>query len=493
MSLSLKLENFDSLVENGLSPEQAKELLEITKSYQKQIKLAKKEGNNETLQHFLGQPMPNAEDIERAVIGVMMSNPKKIDTVLRILNKEHFFNETWKTAFEVIVKMYREGRKIDLLTVTDYVTTKKIVELSPYSLVEATKYVTSDNHIDYWMIVVYDKFVGRKLLEIAWQLPQDISRGKDLTKIIEETQIELRKLVTLNEGEVKSPDIYIPETIEAIEKELARGDEINGTPFLGIYEIDYALNGIEDGDFMVVAARPKMGKTATFVGHAIAFMQLGMPLLMMSREIPNKDIVKRMVSVISDTDITDIRHNRYSLSDEYVKAAFDAIYESKIYLSDKSLSMKSLRDRVSEYYDKGVRRFAVDRFELFQDIIYAKDKNSAREQLATEIRQMINDYGDIAILMSAQMSSAHERTGSKRPSAVDVFGATALQSNCTKMLGLFRPDQVGSFVDEKGNDLRGKVEVLFLAGNNIPNGNSVWLDFDKKTASLKKLDNNFLI
>lgn len=484
-------EKFEKKIENGLTPEEAKELFNVAQALRLQVKDAVKEGEGNTLRHFLGRTMPQAEEMEQSVIGVLLLWPKKIDTVLRLLTPDHFYSDKWKIGFEVIVAMYKEGRKIDLLTVSNYIATKKILGITSYDLVEATRMTGSSDHVTDWMTVIYDKYASRKLMELAYSLPQDVAKGKDVPMIIDEAMMELRRLITLDEGEVKTPEIYIPETIELIKKEIARGDEINGTRMFGIQEVDYKMNGIEDGDLVIVAARPKMGKTATFVNFAITAIQHQQPILLMSGEIPNKDMVKRMLSVISDTDISDIRYNRYDLGDPHIQAGLNTIFNSSVYLSDRPLSMKTVRDRISEYYDKGVRRFGIDRFELFEEIITAKDQNTARTQLSSKLRRMVNEYQDIGIVMVSQMSAAHTKTTKKKPTSDDIFGATALQSDCTKMIGLYRPDQYGILADDKGADLSGKAEILFLAGNNIPNGESVWVSFDKRTASFKEIKEEF--
>src|SRR5699024_9778437 len=116
-----------------------------------------------------GKIPPQAVDLEEVTLGAMLIDKKGVDEVVDILTPEAFYKEAHGYIFDAIYNLFENGEPIDLLTVSDELKKKKLLEKvgGDYYLVQLTQKVSSSAHIEFHARIILQKFIQRSLIRIS--------------------------------------------------------------------------------------------------------------------------------------------------------------------------------------------------------------------------------------------------------------------------------------------------------------------------------------
>lgn len=310
----------------------------------------------------------------------------------------------------------------------------------------------------------------------------------------------------LKANDVRSSDIVkISEDMFPKLTDMLNGvSELKGSPLFGISELDLMIRGFVPGDVVLIAGRPKMGKSTTenTIMHNLILSDV--KFASFSGEQRNQTRWINLLAALSDESYLNIEDGK-DYDFKKIESAYEILSnkqkENFFHLYQDQLSLPFIRERVFyHYYNHDVRVFLIDRIGLFKEIDSRNDHTS-RTRVTSEIRALANQL-DITFVLFSQCNANLDNTPSKRPTPSSVYGNTGVLANCTKGLLLYRPDEYGftEFPEDskkfRGQPCGGKIEVIGAIGNRMGRG-SVKLKFDYEKVKLRteilgyqeKLDN----
>ena len=263
---------------------------------------------------------PNSAEAEQSVIGSMLMDRDAIVDVADILTKDDFYYSQYGLLFEAMVKLYNEGKPVDLLTVSN-----KLKEMGAPDSVSSMEYVgdiiavvPTSTHAKQYARIVQDKATLRKMIKFTEKTTEACYAGKsEVAELLEASEKELFDIVQKRNGGdefVPMQDIVL-NVLDTIEASAKRGSKITGVP-TGFIDLDEKLTGLHGSELILIAARPAMGKTAFALNIAQnAAMKSGVPCAIFSLEMSKEQLATRLIAMDSMVDSQAIRTGQLVDSD----------------------------------------------------------------------------------------------------------------------------------------------------------------------------------
>jgi len=296
--------------------------------------------------------------------------------------------------------------------------------------------------------------------------------------------------------DVSRPYELLAEITQDSKDRKSRDQELYGVPIFGIHSLDYLIGGGELGDLIGVAARPKMGKSSVENTVYRNFAKMGIPIMGISGEMSRKKRTLRLLAAVSGVPTNEIATGKYLESPDKIKKFEEAKEEIRksgdLFMSDGEMSIKSITALIYKCYHRyGVEYFMIDRVGLFDEIINSRgNDNVARTMVLSALRRIAKTL-NVCIVIFSQVNGDAEKTSHKRPFAHQIYGATALQANCTKALLIYRPEFYGLSTFRagkyKGQKCKGFAEFILCLSNNTDTG-SVKIKFNSDIQLFYGLD-----
>jgi replicative DNA helicase len=423
-------------------------------------------------ENFVKKVMPHNLEAEKSVIGSMFIDREAALTVSEILMSDDFYQKQYGIIFESMVELYNENKPIDLVTLQDKLNEK---DLPPeYSGVEFIRElviaVPTSANVKHYAQIVKEKAVLRKLIKITETIANDCYLSKDsLETILEQTEKQIFNIVQ-SRGTSDYVDIkdIVLQSLESIEVVAKNKGSVTGVS-TGFIDLDYKTSGMQPSDFVLIAARPSMGKTA-FVLNLAEHMAVKQKVTtaIFSLEMSKDQLVKRMLAMNSRVDSQLIRTGNLK-DDDWIKLIEGAreIGESKLILDDTpSISIAELRSKCRKY--KLEHNLGIIMIDYLQLMSGGGKKSESRQQEISDISRSLKALArelNVPVIALSQLSRAVEQRPDKRPMLSDLRESGAIEQDADVVMFVYRDDYYNKDSEDKG-----VAEIIIGKQRNGPTG-----------------------
>lgn len=428
-----------------------------------------------------GRIPPQATEIEQAVLGSMLIEHEAATIALQILRPEDFYKPAHRHIFETIHELYERDNPLDLITVENELRDKNLLDQigGPQYLAELTRTVSSAANIDYHSQIISEKAIKRNLIlkcnEII-KLAYDSTT--DPFEVLDTAEQQIFDLSHAQSRANAQPigDI-LKDTLQHLEEMRGKPAGITGVP-TGL-DVDKLTSGFQQGDLVIIAARPSMGKTAFVLTaarnaalHPDESLQTNVAIF--SLEMSSQSLVQRLLTMEARIDAQSARSGR--LKDEDFKRLIDAasrLFTARIFIDDTpGLSIMELRTkcrRLKSEHDIGM--IIVDYLQLMTANV--RD-NSNREQeiaaISRGLKALAKDLNVPVIALSQLSRAVEQRGGDKRPQLSDLRESGSIEQDADVVMFLYRPEYYGIKTTPEGHSTHGLAEVIVGKQRNGPTG-----------------------
>ena len=423
-------------------------------------------------ENFVKKVMPHNLEAEKSVIGSMFLDREATLTVSEMLTADDFYQKQYGIIFESMVELYNENKPIDLVTLQDKLNEK---DLPPeYSGVEFIRElviaVPTSANVKHYAQIVKEKAVLRKLIRITESITNECYLSKDsLETILEQTEKQIFNIVQ-SRGTSDYVDIkdVVLQSLESIEVVAKNKGSVTGIS-TGFIDLDYKTSGMQPSDFILIAARPSMGKTA-FVLNLAEHMAVKQKVTtaIFSLEMSKDQLVKRMLAMNSRVDSQLIRTGNLK-DDDWVKLIEGAreIGESKLILDDTpSISIAELRSKCRKY--KLEHNLGIIMIDYLQLMSGGGKKSESRQQEISDISRSLKALArelNVPVIALSQLSRAVEQRPDKRPMLSDLRESGAIEQDADVVMFVYRDDYYNKDSEDKG-----VAEIIIGKQRNGPTG-----------------------
>lgn len=422
-----------------------------------------------------GKLPPQATELEQTVLGAMLIEKNAVHQVTGILTPGDFYSDKHQLIYASILEMFQKGNQIDILTVTQDLRKKGVLESvgGAMYVTELTNRVNSAANIETHARIVAEHSIKRTLLSICSQVER---KCFDETEDAFDCKNFMETLLNKLDAGVESSRIKsVRELLSPVLKDIAAARHIKGgitgVPS-GFPSIDEVTAGWQGGDLIIIAARPGMGKTAFVVCSALnSAIRHDNPGVIFSLEMGAEQLVLRMItSELDHLELSTDKLRRGQITDQQHEAIHKDINDlvnSKIFIDDTpSLSISKLRSKA--YYLKrkhNIKWIIVDYLQLMTADVGKGNREQEIAAISRGLKALAKDLG-IPVIALSQLSRAVELRADKRPQLSDLRESGAIEQDADIIIFLFRPEYYGITEDSMGNDLRGVGEVIIAKHRN---------------------------
>ena len=435
--------------------------------------------------------LPHSVEAEQSVIGSMLMDREAIISASEIITADDFYQHQYGVMFESMVELFNENRPVDLITLQNRLKEKDVPpEVCSLDFVRdiITTVPTSAN-VKSYANIVREKAVLRRLIKINEDIANTCYVGKEPLETIlattEKTVFDL--LQSRNSGDFVPIRQVAMNVLEKIEEASKNQGTVTGIP-TGFIDLDYKTSGLQPSDFVLIAARPSMGKTA-FVLNLVDHIAVkkGLPCMVFSLEMSKEQLVNRMLAMESNVDSQKLRTGTLSDSDwDAVVEGIGVIGNSKLIIDDTpGISIMELRSKCRKMkLEYGLSVVIIDYLQLMSGS--GKGGGDNRQQEISEISRSLKALArelSAPVIALSQLSRACETRQDHRPMLSDLRESGAIEQDADVVMFLYRDDYYN-----KDTDMPNIAEVIIAKQRNGPIGtvNLVWRPEFTKFANMAK-------
>ena len=423
--------------------------------------------------------LPHSIEAEQSVIGSMLMDREAVIAASEIITGSDFYQQQYGIMFDAMVELFNEGKPVDLVTLQDRLKEKDVPpEVSSLDFVrDIITIVPTSANVKSYATIVSEKAVLRRLIKTTEEIANTCYAGKEpLENILADTEKSIFDLLQNKGGQEFVPIKQVAiNVLEKIEDAYKNQGTVTGIPS-GFIDLDYKLSGFQPSDFILIAARPSMGKTA-FVLNVVDYVSVrkNLPCMVFSLEMSKEQLVNRMLSMESNVDSQKLRTGTLTDSDwDAVVEGIGIIGNSKLIIDDTpGISISELRSKCRKMkLEYGLSIVIIDYLQLMRGS--RKGGNDNRQQEISDISRSLKALArelHAPVIALSQLSRACETRTDHRPMLSDLRESGAIEQDADVVMFLYRDDYYN-----KDTEHPNEAEVIIAKQRNGPIGtvNLIW-------------------
>lgn len=422
--------------------------------------------------------IPKNIEAEQAVLGAIMIDNEIFDEIFSILNADDFYRKTHRIVFNIIIALHNKHEPIDNLTVTDELNKRnRLEEVGGIAFITALPNTvpTAVNAV-YYAEIVKEKSILRKVITAAENI---ISKAVNNDCSIDEFTDRAESLIlqaTKNSKEQNTVSIK-EQTLEAfaqIEDIHEHKGKLLGLS-TGFSDLDKLLSGLKKSDFIIIAARPSMGKTAFALNIASHLaIKKNVPLAFFSLEMSSSQLLQRIFSSYGVIPYENMKKGNLNDAEwnQLIKIS-DAICASQLVINDTAglnvMNIRSIARKLKQ--ENAIELIIIDYLQLIQST-KRENRNQEISEISRSLKLLAREL-DIPIIALSQLSRSVETRQNKKPLLSDLRESGSLEQDADIVIFLYREDYYNT--ETKNKNI---TDIIIAKHRNGPVG-SIQLFFHK--------------
>jgi len=439
--------------------------------------------------NFITRRPPYSLEAEKAVLGSMFISREAIPRAVEVIQSpDYFYRRSHRLIFDVIRDMFQENKEVDGLTVAEELETRgqlSEVQGSHY-IAELVDTVPSSANVQHYAEIVKKYYLLRELINTCNDVIERCYESEeDAQELIDKAEEKIFGLrgdqVT---GRLEPLSEIIKDTFEKLDEASERDGVISGLK-TGYTKLDSMTSGLHEGQLIIIASRPGMGKTS-FALNVAQNVALGedRPVAIFSLEMLKQDLSMRFLSAESRVPFGKLRSGRFSDSDwQRIANGFVRLGDAPIYIEDTPnqnvLDLKAKARRLKAEHD--VSLILLDYLQLMSPVTDVESRVQALTQISRGLKQLAIELQVPVISLTQLNREVERRGGEKRPQLSDLRGSGAIEQDADVVGFLYRPYYYTENEEDKGN-----AELILGKQRNGPTGtvplifNAEYMRFDSR-------------
>jgi len=417
-------------------------------------------------------------ELERAILGGLMLETERYDAVSEIIEFTDFESQDHQNIFQSMGELVNSNKPLDPLTVSDRLDSKNLLTRAGGKnyLIDLASTSPSAANLEAYAAMIRQKSISRRLMKINSEISELIinPQGKDAAELLDEAET---KIFSLNDEasrtsiNIQKLDELIPQSIEKMNEIAKKGSSLLGAS-TGFKDLDRKLQGLQDGDLIIVAARPSMGKTAlsmNIVENFIVNKDIPGGILVFSLEMPADALTTRLLASNARIDQQKVR--AASMNKEELNKFMESSSRLKdlpLYVDDSSMlspmELRARARRIARQEPNGLSLIVVDYLQLMQIPGSQENRVNQISEISRSLKMLAKEL-NIPVIGISQLNRAVDQRPNKKPIMSDLRDSGAIEQDADVILFIYR-DEVYNEDSEEGN----KAEIIIGKQRNGPIG-----------------------
>ena len=436
----------------------------------------------------LAVSMPFDKEAEQSLLGSVLVDNQCMDTVSGIVKPDYFYLPAHRAIYSSMLSMFMGGHSaIDPVIIADALVKENLYDLSggKQYLLQLAQIVPSTANVESYARIVREKYYLRRLIEVSQKIAESASSGEGGADVIldsaEQMIYDIRQGKETN-APTKVSRIIFDDVITKLEK--LSGEEKEqymGIPS-GFYNLDKCITGLNKSDFILIGARPAMGKTsfALNLAHNVT-MKAKKKCVFFCLEMSKMQLAERLLASQAGINAKKFRTGELT-REEWVQLANAAeqFENAELYIDDtSSITVPEIKSRVRKLRD--VDMIIVDYLGLIQGSGRTENRVQEVSQITRSLKMLAKDL-NIPVVVCAQLSRGTEGRGkSHRPQLADLRESGSIEQDADIVMFLYREAYYDNERSaEEQEEIDNSLTELIVAKNRHGETGTIKLAFDSE-------------
>ena len=412
---------------------------------------------------------PQNIEAEQAVLGAMLIDKEAIAKASEILSSADFYREAHRVIFNAMLELYNKNEAVDMVTVTEILKRdNKLEDIGGLAYITSlANVVLTAANVKYHADIVAEKSVLRQLVRVSTEIAaMGYEANEDVGTLLDTAESRILEISNRKKKADFTPiNDVLMESVQNIEKLINNKGGLTGLPS-GFADLDKLTSGLHPSDFIILAARPSMGKTALALNIVQnvalrAHKRIGgepRSVAFFSLEMSKEQLVNRMLCAEAGIDSQRLRVGEMGDKDwDALWGACDLMSKAKIYIDDTAgITVMDMRSRARRLKaEHGLDLIVVDYLQLMQGS-GKRNTSGDRQQEVSEISRSLKALArelDVPVLALSQLSRSVEARQVKRPMLSDLRESGSLEQDADIVAFLYREDYYNPETENKHTEL----------------------------------------
>mgnify|MGYP006254380939 FL=1 len=419
-----------------------------------------------------------AREAERAVLGGLMLETHRFDTVIQVIKENDFDGKDHQIIFQSMSELVEENKPLDPLTVSEKLDNKNSLNKvgGKDYLIELATSTPSAANLEAYAEIIRQRSITRKLMKANSDISELISnpQGQDGASLLDKAEsmiFALNDETNLNDQNLQSMIEVIPSKMDRLHELSNKSDGLIGSS-TGFKDLDNKLQGLQKGDLVVVAGRPSMGKTSFAMNIAENVLlddDSNGAVLIFSLEMPGESLTTRLLSGMTKLNQQNVRSGM--LKDDELRILLQQSEKLKnmpLWIDDSSIlspmELRAKARRLARTEKDGLSLIVVDYLQLMQLPLSIENRVNQISEISRSLKSLAKEL-NVPVIALSQLNRAVEQRPNKRPIMADLRDSGAIEQDADVILFIYR-DEVYNEDSEQGN----KAEIIIGKQRNGPIG-----------------------
>ena len=419
-----------------------------------------------------------AREAERAVLGGLMLETHRFDTVIQVIKENDFDGKDHQIIFQSMSELVEDNKPLDPLTVSEKLDNKNSLNKvgGKDYLIELATSTPSAANLEAYAEIIRQRSITRKLMKANSDISELISnpQGQDGASLLDKAEsmiFALNDETNLNDQNLQSMRELIPSTMDRLHELSNKSDGLIGSS-TGFKDLDNKLQGLQKGDLVVVAGRPSMGKTSFAMNIAENVLlddDSNGSVLIFSLEMPGESLTTRLLSGMTKLNQQNVRSGM--LKDDELRILLQQSEKLKnmpLWIDDSSIlspmELRAKARRLARTEKDGLSLIVVDYLQLMQLPLSIENRVNQISEISRSLKSLAKEL-NVPVIALSQLNRAVEQRPNKRPIMADLRDSGAIEQDADVILFIYR-DEVYNEDSEQGN----KAEIIIGKQRNGPIG-----------------------
>lgn len=396
----------------------------------------------------MARAMPQNKDAEMSVLGMCFLDSSLISKILEEVNSDMFYDDANKKIYFAIKKMYEENIALDITTVAEELDKSK--NLSAIGgieyLTEVIDSVVTASNLDYYINIIKEKAIIRNLINTATDIiTESYNEEENITSLLDNAE---KSILDVIKSRTTSEFVPINNILKNAQNQLeflAQNKSVISGLETGFYDLDRATSGLHEGEMIVIAARPGMGKTAfalNIATHAAKTTKKAVAIF--NLEMSAEQLVNRMISAVGGIEGRKLQNGQMSQNDwKKYNEAMSQLANTNIYIDDNAgITSNDIRAKCRRLATKpeGLGLIIIDYLQL---LTLGGKRPDSRQQEVSDISRSIKTMAmelKVPVIALAQLSRNAEKRENNEPMLADLRESGSIEQDADIVMFINRKD-----------------------------------------------------
>jgi len=399
---------------------------------------------NAQKEQLLGKSLPAQIEAEKSVLGAILLDDNCLGTVEEFLQPQDFYIPAHQTLYKRMLELARDNQRIDMITLQDILEKQSELGLvgDVAYLVELQENIPAFGMLEQHVKIIRTKSILRDLIGSSIDIITSCysQNEADIDHVIDEAEKKIFHIMhNRSQQNFVQLNIWLKKTFQHLSSIKSSSKGVTGVTS-SFKTLDKFTSGFQQGDLIILAARPSMGKTSLALNVAINAAKSSNGVGIFSLEMAAEQLTLRLLSTESGIDHQKIRNATIS-SEEWIEMTHVAaeLGEMKLFIDDTpGLNIMELRAKARKLKAKhDIDMLVIDYLQLLTSGRRHENRHLEVSEISRFLKALAKELG-IPIIALSQLSRAVDSRTDKRPMLSDLRESGAIEQDADVIMFLYR-------------------------------------------------------